>query len=71
MPTGINKELVRNTWMVHIMDGTSKYGRQNLQICEHILKIVKTRMMFQVPWLSKSFQYETVNVIRNYFSLDK
>lgn len=41
MLTGINKELVCNTWMVHIMDGTCKYGRQNLQVCEHILKIVK------------------------------
>lgn len=37
--TCVNEELVRDAWMVHIMNSTSKQSSHDLKVCEHILKV--------------------------------
>ena len=36
--TCVDKELVGDSWMIHIMDTASKEGRENLQRRENVLK---------------------------------
>lgn len=35
--TRVDKELVGDARVVHVMDGSSKKGSKNLQVCEHSL----------------------------------
>lgn len=41
--TGVDEELVGYSWVVHVMNGRSKNGCQDLQISEHRLCLKRRR----------------------------